>query len=164
MVQSYHILRAEGGVFVKEVSVLFVCLGNICRSPLAEGIARHMAKESALELLVDSAGTSNFRASQPPCEGSISVALKRGIDISALRSRQVCSSDDWHDLIVAMDEQNYQDLLAMGFLESKVRKLGHFGLNGLDIPDPYHFRNGEGFERVYGLIEQGVKNLLATVA
>ncbi|PAF42484.1 low molecular weight protein-tyrosine-phosphatase [Helicobacter sp. 11S02596-1] len=144
------------------MNILFVCLGNICRSPLAEGIARHYVSKLGLEANIDSAGTSGWHDGEPPCEGSINVAKKYGIDISSLRSRKISPyQDDSFDVIVAMDKGNVADLLAMGFVRSKIVKLGAFGLKNADVPDPYHYTDGKGFEAVYAMINTGVKNLLA---
>ena len=73
-------------------------------------------------------------------------------------------ADDRFDLIIALDSKNYKDILALGFAKQKVRKLGEYGLNGADVPDPYTYRDMEGFEAVYAMIERGVKNLLAELA
>lgn len=143
------------------MNILFVCLGNICRSPLAEGIARHYAQEILPNLNVDSAGTSSWHSGEAPCIGSINVAKNHGIDISTLRSRKVSVyTDNTFDLIIGLDETNVRDLLSLGFEKSKVLKFGSFGLKNADIPDPYHYKDQTGFERVYGMIEHGVKNLL----
>lgn len=104
-------------------SILFVCLGNICRSPLAEGIAREMIKQKNLAIKVDSAGTSGWHIDEPPCEGSRLVAKKHGFSIDDLRGRRLSVyADDCFDLIIALDSQNYRDILALGFDQSKVRK------------------------------------------
>ncbi|MGP1449972.1 MAG: low molecular weight protein-tyrosine-phosphatase [Wolinella sp.] len=142
-------------------SILFVCLGNICRSPLAEGVARRIVSENGLFLRVDSAGTSGWHAGEAPCDGSINVAKHHGIDISALRSRQVNASDiDEFDLLVAMDKQNLSDL-ARNFPREKLALLGDFGLDGADVPDPYHYHDGDGFLKVFEMIERGVMGLFA---
>ena len=138
--------------------ILFVCLGNICRSPLAEGIGRKIAWKNALEIDVDSAGTGNWHVGESPCPHSVTVAAQNGVDISKLRARQVRIEDfSSFDHIIALDSSNYTDLKHMGC--TKVRKLGEFGLSGEDIPDPYFFKGFEGFERVYRMIETGVCGL-----
>ena len=139
-------------------SILFVCLGNICRSPLAEGIAKKISKNLGLDLKIDSAGTSNWHEGEPPCEQSIKIAKENGVDISKQRSRPVCSGDKEFDLIVALDAQNKRDLKSMGF--KNVRLLGEFGdLKGADIPDPFYFKDFSGFKKVYEMIESGIEGL-----
>ena len=139
-------------------SVLFVCLGNICRSPLAEGIARSVAQERGLDIRIDSAGTSDWHAGEPPCDHSITVAANNGIDISTQRSRQVNREDfGAFDIIVALDQSNYNDLKAMG--TPNLHKLGAYGYNNEDVPDPYFFPGFEGFDRVFEMIEGCVTEL-----
>lgn len=141
-------------------SVLFVCLGNICRSPLAEAIGRHYEKE----IEFDSAGLSGYHRGETPCSGSKAMAKKYQISLEGIVSRPIrYPQDDRFDLIVCMDTQNYQDLIELGFCEQKVKKLGDFGFDGLDVPDPYYYVGMEGFERVYAMIESGVKNLLENI-
>lgn len=142
-------------------SILFVCLGNICRSPLAEGIARELAKKEGLKLKIDSAGTSAWHINEPPCEKSILIAEKYGIDISSLRGRQInVYSDLDFDLVVVMDRKNYSDILSLGFDKGKVVLIGDFGLQGRDIPDPYHYRDLEGFEEIYKMLKSAITQLL----
>jgi len=139
-------------------SVLFVCLGNICRSPLAEGVARNLVERENLKVLVDSAGTGDWHIGEPPCTNSIKVAQMHGIDISLLRARQVNKEDfEKFDLIVALDEANKKSLEKMG--AKGVVKLGDYGYDGADVPDPYFFKGFEGFLEVYNMIEVCVKNL-----
>lgn len=95
-------------------SILFVCLGNICRSPLAEGIARKVAKERGLDILIDSAGTSNYHIGEPPDSRSIEIGRQNGVNISMLKGRQISRSDSKFDLIVAMDRQNYANISRLG--------------------------------------------------
>lgn len=138
---------------MKIQSVLFVCLGNICRSPLAEGIAQDLNRKNAWNLKIDSCGTSSFHRGEAPHVKSVRVAKQHNIDISKLQSRPInVYADMEFDLIVAMDSHNKRDILALGFDSSKVFKLGEFG-DGQDIPDPYYYRDDEGFEQVYMLIE-----------
>jgi protein-tyrosine phosphatase len=144
-------------------SVLFVCLGNICRSPLAEGIMRARARERGIDLVVDSAGTGDWHVGEPPCEHSIRVAAMHGIDITGLRARQV-EPEDLHRFshLVGLDDANVADLKRMG--ARKVLKLGDYGYDGADVPDPYFFPGFEGFEKVYEMIDTCVGNLLAEIA
>ena len=140
-------------------SILFVCLGNICRSPIAEGVARKLIEEDSLTIAVDSAGTGSWHVGEIPCKHSITVAKKHDIDISHLRARQVKKADfSTFDLIVALDESNYRDLKSLGC--QNLVKLGDYGHEGADVPDPYFFDGFEGFEHVYTMIESCVKELL----
>ena len=140
-------------------SVIFVCLGNICRSPLADGIASRYSEEKGLNLVVDSAGTGDWHVGENPCENSIKVASKNGIDISNLISRQVQRNDfEKFDLVVALDDKNLSDLSALG--AKNLVKLGDFGYEGADVPDPYFFDGFEGFDKVYDMIQTCVINLI----
>jgi len=151
---------SQWGAKVVTCSILFVCLGNICRSPLAEGIARKLIKEQGLDIEVDSAGTGDWHVGSSPCENSIIVARHHGIDISRLRARQVGHDDfERFDLIVALDESNYRDLKRLGAVA--LVKLGAYGHDNEDVPDPYFFKGFEGFEKVYAMIESAVQKLLA---
>ena len=140
-------------------SVLFVCLGNICRSPLAEGIAKKIAKEQGLDLNIDSAGTGDWHIGQAPCPNSVKVAAQHNIDISSYQGRQVTVEDfSKYDLIVGLDDSNMSNLKKLGAKEHV--KLGHFGFNDEDVPDPYFFDGFEGFDKVYEMIETCVTQLL----
>ena len=140
-------------------SILFVCLGNICRSPIAEGVARSLIEQGGHSLTVDSAGTGSWHVGEAPCKHSVAVAKNHGVDISRLRARQVKKADfESFDLIVALDQSNYRDLKSMG-CENLV-KLGDYGHGGADVPDPYFFDGFEGFENVYAMIESCVTQLL----
>ena len=139
-------------------SVIFVCLGNICRSPIAEGVARRIAGERCLDIRIDSAGTGNWHIGEAPCEHSVTVARRNGIDISTLRARQVTDRDlKSFDLVIALDEKNYNDLKRMG--ADNLCKLGSFGYENADVPDPYFFDGFEGFDKVYAMIESCVSEL-----
>lgn len=139
-------------------SILFVCLGNICRSPLAEGIAKKIANDKGLEITVDSAGTSGYHSGEAPCTNSQVIAKQYGIDISKQRSREVDISD-FHafDMIIALDNSNLKDLEMLGC--QNCTKLGNFGANGKDVPDPYYYDGLEGFEKVFKMIENCVENI-----
>lgn len=140
-------------------SILFVCLGNICRSPIAEGVARRLIEQRGHNIVVDSAGTGNWHVGETPCEHSVAVARNHDVDISQLRARQVKKADfTTFDLIVALDQNNYRDLKALGC--QNLVKLGDYGHGGADVPDPYFFDGFEGFENVYTMIESCVKELL----
>ncbi|WP_373073295.1 low molecular weight protein-tyrosine-phosphatase [Sulfurimonas sp.] len=140
-------------------SVIFVCLGNICRSPLADGIANKYSLDKGLNLVVDSAGTGDWHVGENPCENSIKVAHKNGVDISNLVSRQVKKTDfEKYDLVVALDDKNLSDLNALG--AKNLVKLGDYGYDGADVPDPYFFNGFEGFDKVYDMIQTCVINLI----
>ena len=140
-------------------SVLFVCLGNICRSPLAEGVFRATVENAGLSdrFLIDSAGTGAWHAGDPPDPRSIEVAARHGIDLSAQRARQVTDRDfTQFDFILAMDSNN------LSTLKSRTRK-DHPGLRlflnspPTDVPDPY-YGGDDGFERVYQMIDVGSRS------
>lgn len=139
------------------IKVLMVCLGNICRSPLAEGIL--VSKVKSDEILVDSAGTGAYHIGKLPDKRSIEVAGKYGIDITNQRARKFTVKDfDTFDYIYAMDESNYQNILMLARTnddKSKVQLIlneAHPTKN-LAVPDPYYGGN-QGFENVYTMLEQ----------
>ena len=132
-------------------SILFVCLGNICRSPLAQGIAEQYIKEKNIELVVQSAGTGSWHIGEAPCENSIKVASLNGVDISKQKAQQVKKSDFKNfDLIIGLDDSNISNLKNLGC--KNPLKLGDFGFNGEDVPDPYFFDGFEGFDKVFEMI------------
>ena len=147
-------------------AILFVCLGNICRSPAAEGVFKSLIKGSALDqlLVVDSAGTYGGHAGELPDSRMRRAAAKRGYDLVS-QSRQVVSSDfDMFDLIVAMDDSNYHNLIELApSLESrdKVHKFAEYITHhDIDhVPDPY-YEGAEGFEYVLDLLEDGCRNMI----
>jgi protein-tyrosine phosphatase len=139
------------------IKVLMVCLGNICRSPLAEGIL--VSKVNADKIFVDSAGTGAYHIGKLPDERSIEVARKYGIDITNQRARKFTVKDfDTFDYIYAMDESNYQNILMLARTnqdKSKVQLIlneTHPSKN-LAVPDPYYGGN-LGFENVYTMLEE----------
>jgi len=138
--------------------VLFVCTGNICRSPTAEGVLRHMAQEQGIELEVRSAGIGDWHVGSPPDERAQYHASGRGYDLSAQRARQVAAGDfEEFDLIIAMDRGHLRSLerMAPGAHRHKVRLL----VPGSDVPDPY-YGGPEGFEKVLDLVEEACRGLL----
>ncbi|HEY8265869.1 MAG TPA: low molecular weight protein-tyrosine-phosphatase [Steroidobacteraceae bacterium] len=150
--------------------VLFVCLGNICRSPTAEAVVRDFARREAraLELELDSAGTHGYHTGDPPDERSIATARRRGIDMSDLRARVVESADfERFDLVLAMDEAVYDHLrrVAPEGRADRVRLFLEFApqLGRRDVPDPY-YGGAAGFEDVLDLVEEGARGLLAALA
>jgi protein-tyrosine phosphatase len=140
-------------------SIIFVCLGNICRSPLAEGIAKQYIIEKNLDLIIQSAGTGSWHIDEPPCENSIKVAKLNGVDISKQKAQQVKKSDFKNfDLVVGLDDSNISNLKNLGC--DNPLKLGDFGFDGADVPDPYFFDGFEGFDKVFEMIDICVKNLI----
>ena len=144
-------------------SVIFVCLGNICRSPLAEGIAKKIVEQKGYHVRVASAGTGGWHTGESPCENSIKVAQKNGIDISNLRASQITKKElQEFEFVIALDESNYNDLKHLG--AKNLYKLGSFGYNNQDVPDPYFYNGFEGFDKVYAMIEVCVRNLFEELA
>jgi len=147
--------------------VLFVCLGNICRSPMAHGAFRKLIVDRGLNSLVqvDSCGTGGHHAGEPPNEMTQSVAERRGYKLSDLRSRQLQQSDYREfDLLIAMDSANERDILAREPVDSRcqIKRFMSFvpDCDEQDVPDPWWAGRLEGFEEVCDLIEAGVHQLL----
>lgn len=146
--------------------ILFVCMGNICRSPTAEGVFRKVAAEHAPDLIIatDSAGTHAYHVGEPPDPRAVRAAQRRGVDISALRARLVVAEDfDRFDLLLAMDELNIRMLHDLGGSEhqERVRLLLEFapGAGRTAVPDPY-YGGSNGFEYVLDLVEEASLGLL----
>lgn len=136
-------------------SILFVCTGNICRSPIAEFVARREMEKRGLELKLDSAGTGGWHEGEKACENSILIAKRNGIDLSTHRARQLVRDDkEYFDLIVIMDRRNAMDAKAFG-IKGAV-KLGKFALGGAEIPDPYYYTDLDEFQKVYEMIDSAV--------
>jgi protein-tyrosine phosphatase len=148
------------------MKILFVCLGNICRSPTAEGVLRELAAKEAprLALQIDSAGTADYHIGAPPDLRSQRAALRRGIDISGLRARQVIAADFARfDLMLAMDRDNLTALEALRPRNSRA-KAGLFlkyapELGISEMPDPY-YRDADAFEQVLDLATAASRGLL----
>ena len=143
--------------------ILFVCLGNICRSPLAHGVAEKIVNNSDLSLIIDSAGTSNWHEGEAPCEHSVTIANQYNVDITSQRSRPITKEDiSLFKYVVAMDQQNRADLIAFGF--EQVYLLGDYAdFQGEDVPDPYFFDGFEGFEKVYSMIDSCVEDFMKKI-
>jgi len=151
------------------LKVLFVCLGNICRSPTAEGVVRAIAARefSSLPIEVDSAGTAGFHVGEPPDRRTVAAARRRGYDLASLRARQVQAADyERFDFVLAMDRANLAELEDRR-PRSATARLGLFleyapeqGL--VEVPDPY-YGGVEEFERVLDLCEAGARGMLASL-
>ncbi len=151
------------------VKVLFVCLGNICRSPTAEGIFRHLVESEGLtdRIAIDSAGTHAYHVNEAPDPRAQEAAARRGVDLSQLRGRKATAADiELFDYVLAMDRENYENLLAISVddLGSKVRLFLDYAPNRAEdeVPDPY-FGGNSGFDRVLDMIEDAAKGLLADI-
>ncbi|QND48647.1 low molecular weight phosphotyrosine protein phosphatase [Rhizobium lusitanum] len=148
--------------------ILFVCAGNICRSPLAEGIFRHLASEAGRSAAfeVDSAGIGGWHQGERPDRRSIAAAGGHGVDISGQRARRIEATDfDRFDLILAMDQDNLKNLrkIAPADALGKLHLFNALALgNSKDIPDPY-YGGHEGFEAVYTMLLAGCSALLPTL-
>lgn len=153
------------------MKVLFVCLGNICRSPSADGILRKKLAEHGIadKVSVDSAGTGDWHIGKAPDERSQAAAVKRGYEISMLRARQVKAEDfDEFDYVLAMDHSNIENMQEFK-PKGKVRTepelfLKRFGTNTkvIEVPDPY-YGGEEGFENVLDLIEAACDNMVLEI-
>ena len=143
--------------------MLFVCLGNICRSPAADGWFRERTKQLGLEFEIDSAGTSAFHIGEPPHSTMVRTAQKFQCDLSFLRARQAIP-EDFHkyDHILAMDTNNFRDLKEIQPKDGKAklsRLLDHVDLKNKDVPDPY-YGGPEGFERCFQIVRAGIEGWL----
>ncbi|MGB1217235.1 MAG: low molecular weight protein-tyrosine-phosphatase [Saprospiraceae bacterium] len=146
------------------MKILMVCLGNICRSPLAEGIMQHKINENGLDWQVDSAGTGSWHAGNLPDSRSIDVAKKNGMDITNQRARQFQAADlDEFDIIYAMDASNYQNILRLATNEEQKKKvelimnMSRPNINQT-VPDPYY--GDDGFDGVFEMLEEACEAIL----
>lgn len=150
----------------RKIRVLFVCMGNICRSPMAEAIFRHLVEQAGLSdrFEIDSAGTGGWHVGEPPHSGTQRVLARHNISTAGMRARQVRSADiDQFDYILVMDRENLADL---GRFHPRARERAKLLLSFApelevdEVPDPYY--NGR-FDEVYQLIETACRNLLAYI-
>lgn len=147
------------------MKILMVCLGNICRSPLAQGILEARALEAGLNWEVDSAGTMHYHVNEPPHVQSQKTAQKNGIDISEQRCRQLIAADfNIFDRIYVMDNQNYRDVQMIGgksWVEGKVERLLDVLYPGekKEVPDPY-YGTEKDFEDVFQLIDRACRKII----
>lgn len=151
------------------VKVLFVCMGNICRSPTAEGVMRHVLRQNKLDGLVevDSAGTHGYHVGEAPDARTQRAAASRGYDLSDMRARKVAPQDlDYFDLILAMDHNNIEVLKRI-FPPEKYDRLGLFmsyskNFDDDEVPDPY-YGLGHGFDMVLDMVEDAAQGLVDTI-
>ncbi|MGH1455232.1 MAG: low molecular weight protein-tyrosine-phosphatase [Alphaproteobacteria bacterium] len=145
-------------------SVLFVCTGNICRSPTAEGVFRARVQERCLDFSYDSCGTHGYHVGEGADERSVAAALKYGVDMSDLRARQLHTSDfEVFDYLIAMDKGHERIMRGMCPPEylGKIKILLNYtdDFYGMDVPDPY-YGSLKGFDEVYVIIEAGVNRMI----
>lgn len=147
------------------MKILLVCLGNICRSPMAEGVLRHLAKQRGLVIETDSAGTGDYHVGEAPDHRAQAAMLRTGIDISDLRARQFTAEDfDRFDLLFAMDADNLQNMLRLAPSPELARKASLImdrapGHPQREVPDPY-FGGDEGFDEVHAMLNEACERLL----
>lgn len=138
------------------IRILMVCLGNICRSPLAEGIMRSKLTK---DYYIDSAGTGGWHAGEAPDKRSIQTARNHGIDISKQRARKFSITDfDTFDIIFVMDQSNYKDVINLAPNEAAKSKVQLLLDNSKEVPDPY-YGTLEDFEQVYQLLNQACETI-----
>jgi protein-tyrosine phosphatase len=155
--------------FKEKTSVLFVCMGNICRSPTAEGVFRHLVDEAGLtdSITIDSAGTHAYHVGEPADRRASDAAMRRGFSMADLRARRVTDADfDEFDLIIAMDHANVTALEARAPEQprAEIRLLLEFSARQeVEVPDPY-YGGAAGFENVLDLVEEASRGLLEMLA
>lgn len=148
--------------------ILMVCLGNICRSPLAEGILRVKAEKAGLDVAIDSAGTSNYHIGEHPDKRTISNAAMHAVDVANLKARQFSVSDfDEFDHIFVMDRSNYADVLSLARNDNDRRKVEMilnrvYPGSDMSVPDPY-FGGEQGFENVFILLDKACDVIVSTL-
>ncbi len=145
---------------MESINVLFVCTGNICRSPTAEAVFRHQVKKAGLEgrFHIDSAGTHGYHVGDPPDDRAIATALGRGVDMRDLRARKIAENDFARFRHIYAMDQGHHGLLSRFGAAAPFGQLSLF-LPGEDVPDPY-YGTLQGFEDVYNLIEAGSQRIL----
>ena len=155
--------------FTSPTKILMVCLGNICRSPLAEGILRHKILISGINAVVDSAGTAAYHVGEPPHKSSIKVAKEHHIDISSQRARHFNIRDfNDFDIIFVMDASNYKDVSSMATSDEQRRKI-RFLLNEVnpnsdeDVPDP-SYGGYDGYQHVFKLVDNACTKVIENIA
>ena len=150
---------------MKKPSVLFVCLGNICRSPTAEAIFRKMAEDAGLKIKIDSAGTGGWHVGNPPDPRMQVAAKARNYDLSALRARQISKEDCQNfDYIIAMDKENLRNIKSLcNNSKAEIRLFLDYAKTSLsEVPDPY-YGGKDGFDIVIDLVEDASRGLLKEI-
>lgn len=150
------------------MKILMVCLGNICRSPIADGLFRQKVNEEHLDVEVDSAGTIGLHAGSAPDSRMIATAKERGTDISFLKARQFTAADfDQFDVIFAMDKNNKRDILSLAKTAKDKQKV-HLLLSEIsdqeeaNVPDPY-YGTSKDFEHVYDLVDKATNTIIQKI-
>ena len=157
----------EASSSLARVRILFVCLGNICRSPTAEAVMRGLVADAGMDaqIEIESAGTGDWHVGHPPDERAVAAAAERGVELTG-EARQVALVDfDGFDLLIAMDAQNRDDLLALARSQGdrdKVRLLRSYADGELDVPDPY-YGGEDGFADVVEIVDRSCRALLAEI-
>ena len=151
------------------MKILMVCLGNICRSPLAEGILQAKVNSEGLDIKVDSAGTGGWHVGQGPDHRAVAIANKYGIDISQQQARQFSSTDfEGFDIIYAMDGSNLSDIVSLANSNEDIEKV-RLILNEINpedntpVPDPY-YGGDDGFEKVYQLLDEACEIIIKKIS
>jgi protein-tyrosine phosphatase len=150
------------------MKILMVCLGNICRSPIAEGIMKSKIERHGLKWKVDSAGTGAWHVGEMPDDRAVGIAKKYGIDITYQRARQFSAYDfEKFDRIYAMDAGNYQDVIRLALSDDEKEKVGmilneSFPGENRQVPDPYY--NDDGFEEVFKMLEEACELIIKKYA
>ncbi len=153
----------------QETSILFVCMGNICRSPTAEGVFRHYVSEAGLgeSVSIDSAGTHAYHVGEPPDSRAMAAAERRGMSLQGIRARRVADEDfERFDYVIAMDEDNLMRLRDQAPQEHHTKLslfLEYSSSSEREVPDPY-YGGAAGFERVLDLVEDASRGLLETLS
>lgn len=149
------------------MKILMVCLGNICRSPIAEGIFKNRLEKELPGIFIDSAGTGGWHEGQCPDQRSVSIAKKFGTDISSQKARKIRQDDlDTFDLIFTMDRENLKDVKSMAISREQQDKihllLDYAGMGMKDVPDPY-YGGDRDFEDVYTLLDEASHKVAARI-
>lgn len=154
----------------KIVSVLFVCMGNICRSPTAEGVFRYVVKQAGMDdqISIDSAATHAYHTGEAPDKRSVAKARENGVDLSLQRARKALAEDfDKFDYIIAMDHSNYEDLKRLAGSPQLQQKISLFmgyssEWDNDEVPDPY-YGGGDGFQTVFDMVTSASHGLLEKI-